>query len=111
MASINAFYLYKTQHSKNLELKEFHFQLIKNTLSKYGNQKHISIRRPPTYSPLRLSTRYFPSLLSPTASKTAAQRKCHVCFHTIQRETSIKYRRYQCEGCNFGLCITNFFQA
>ncbi|CAF1556805.1 unnamed protein product, partial [Rotaria sordida] len=77
MASINAFYLYKTQNSKNLQLKEFRLQLIKNVISKYGNQKRISIGRPPTDSPLRLSATHFPSLVSPTASKTAAQRKCH----------------------------------
>ncbi|CAF3127116.1 unnamed protein product [Rotaria sp. Silwood2] len=56
-------------------LKEFRLQLIKNVISKYGSQKRISIGRPPTDSPLRLSARHFPSLVSPTASKTTAQRK------------------------------------
>ncbi|CAF3952270.1 unnamed protein product [Rotaria sp. Silwood1] len=65
MASITAFYLYKTQNSKNLQLKEFRLQLIKNILSKYGNQKHISTGRPPTDSPLRLSARHFPSCVPP----------------------------------------------
>ena len=41
MASINAFYLYKTKISKSLQLKDFRLELIKNIISKYGNQKPI----------------------------------------------------------------------
>jgi len=65
MASINAFYLYKMQNSKNLQLKEFRLQLIKHIISKYSYQKQISVGRPSTDSPLRLSARHFPSLVSP----------------------------------------------
>ncbi len=39
MASVNGLYLYKTQNSKNLHLKEFRLQLIKNIISNYNNQK------------------------------------------------------------------------
>jgi len=66
MTAMNAFYLYKTQNSKNLQSKEFRLQLIKNFISKYGNQKRISIGRTSTDSPLRLSARHFLSLLPPT---------------------------------------------
>ncbi len=111
MSSVNALYLYKTQNSKNLQLKEFCLQLIKNIISKYNNQKRISAGRPSTDSPLRLSARHFPSLVPPTTSKTAAQRKCHVCSHTMKREKSVKYTRYQCEECDVGLCVIDCFQA
>jgi hypothetical protein len=43
ITSINAFYLYKTQNSENIELKEFCFQLIKNIISNYGNQNRFSV--------------------------------------------------------------------
>lgn len=102
VASINAFHLYKTQNSKNIQLRDFRLQLIKNILSKYGNQKRISIGRPTIDSPLRLSARHFPSLVPPTASKAAAQRKCYVCSHTKKDEKSVKYTRYQCEECDVG---------
>lgn len=69
MALVNAVYLYKTQNSKNLQLKEFRLQLIKNIITKYNNQNRISIRRPSIDSPLRLSARHFPSLVPPTTSK------------------------------------------
>ncbi|CAF1671042.1 unnamed protein product, partial [Adineta ricciae] len=77
MASINAFYLYKTQNLKNLQLKEFRLQLIKNIGSKYGDQKQLSLGRLPTDPQLRLSARHFPSLVVSTASKVAAQRRCY----------------------------------
>ena len=111
MASINAYYLYKTKSSKSLQLKEFRLELIKSIIVKYSNQKQISVGRPTLDSPLRLSARHFPSLVPSTASKTAAQRKCHVCSHTTKREKSVKYTRYQCEECNVGLCVTDCFKA
>jgi hypothetical protein len=111
MVSINAFYLYKMQNSKNIEFKEFRLQLIKNIISKYGNQKRISIGRPSIDSPLRLSARHFPSLVPAIASKETAQRKCYVCSHTTRREQSTKYTRYQCDECDVGLCIIDCFRA
>ncbi len=111
MASINAFHLYKMQNSRNIQFKEFRLQLIKNIILKYGNQKLISIGRPSTDSTLRLSARQFLSVVPSTASKTAAQRKCHVCSHTTRREKSVKYTRYQCEECDVGLCIIDCFEA
>ncbi len=111
MASINSFYLYKTKNSKNIQLKEFRLQLIKNIISKYGSQKSISIGRPPTDSPLRLSARHFPSLVPSTSSKKAAQRKCYVCSHTTQGKQSVTYTRYQCEECDVGLCVVDCFKA
>ena len=37
MASINAYYLYKTKSSKSLQLKEFRLELIKSIIVKYSN--------------------------------------------------------------------------
>jgi hypothetical protein len=111
MASINAFYLYKTKNSESLQLKEFRPELIKNIILKYGNQKRISVGRPTLDSPLRSSVRHFPSPVPSTASKTATQRKCHVCSHTIIRGKSVKYTRHQCEECNVGLCATDCFKV
>jgi hypothetical protein len=68
--------------SKHSALREFRLQLIKNIILKYGNQKRISIGKPTINAPLHLSARHFRSLVSSTASKTAAQRKCYVCSHT-----------------------------
>ncbi|CAF1392251.1 unnamed protein product [Didymodactylos carnosus] len=111
MASINAFHLYKTKNSKNIQLRDFRLQLIKNILSKYGIQKRISIGRPTIDLPLRLSARHFPSLVPPTTSNAAAQRKCYVCSHTKKDEKSAKYTRYQCEECDVGLCVIDCFKA
>jgi hypothetical protein len=98
MASISALYLYKTQNSKNIQCKEFSLQLIRKIISKYGNQKRISVGRPSTDSTLRLSARHFPSLS--TASTEAAERKCHIYSHRTRREQSTQYTRYQCEKCD-----------
>jgi hypothetical protein len=72
--------------SKHSALREFRLQLIKKIILKYGNQKRISIGRPTIDSPSHLSARHFRSLVSSTASKTAAQRKCYVWSHTKKME-------------------------
>jgi hypothetical protein len=89
--------------------------LIKNVISKYENQKRISIGNVSPDSALGLSARYFPSLvispLPPSTSKTAGQRKLQVCSHTITCEKSDKYTGYDCEECDIGLYIVDCFKV
>jgi hypothetical protein len=63
---------------------------------KVWQSKTNFVGKPITDSPLRLSTRYFPSLYTLNCLKTqAGRRQCHVCSHTTRRERSAKYPRYQ----------------
>ncbi len=82
-----------TQNSKNIKLKEFSLQPMKIIISKYDNQKWISVRE------------------TSIDSAKAVQRKCHECYHTTSREKSVKYTRYQCEECDVELCIIDYFEA
>jgi hypothetical protein len=96
MAVYNAFVIYEMQHNISCHLSDFRLEIIREILTKYGPQRSTTIGSPSiSDSPLRLTTRYFPSLVPQTSQSKQSQRKCVVfTSHNIRRDT-----RYMCPDC------------
>lgn len=82
MLRYNAFPVYKIQNNISLQLSNFRLHLVREILTESRSKTSIYIGRPSIRSsPLRLTARYFPSLMLQTSQLAEEPRgRCVVCF-------------------------------
>ncbi|KAJ8885115.1 hypothetical protein PR048_011311 [Dryococelus australis] len=97
---LNSCVLYKKLHGEHdRSFYVFKQRLTEELLESYFKEDVLKRRSvTPGDLPSRLSGRYFPEKLAPSAAR------CVVCLDKKQRREST----WKCDSCNVGLCIENF---
>ena len=97
-------YLVKT--GKKPPLLDFSLTVINQMIVRFGTPTHMARSGRSSSAlanPIRLTARYFPSVVPPIATNPRPRRICHVCRHTNRQEK--KTSKYPLDVCGLWSCI------
>ena len=100
-------YLVKT--GKKPPLLDFSLTVINQMIVRFGTPTHMARSGRSSYAlanPVRLTPRYFPSVVPPIATNPRPRRICHACRHTNRQEKK-KHQstHWMCADCGVSLCL------
>ena len=111
MAMLNAYNFWLIRHEyhyyKRLKLRDFIYNVCMQLLQDYGQQRHLTVGRPPTDIPDRLkaNTHFIVSTdVMPNGKKRLLH--CKVCAHTTRGLRKRTRVTHMCEQCEVALCVT-----
>lgn len=117
LAVLNCHILHHEVSQKNISLRQFEKELVRQLLEKFGTVQPQQLARPAAAKqPDRLFaadylSRHHLEYLEPTRpQRKTGTRRCHVCRTTTCRPQRLKETNVKCKECQVALCPTDCFR-
>ena len=111
VAVFNSYVVHRQLTGQDMTYHRFRENLVHQLMEEYHTARRPSCGRPTLNTPLRLSARHFPTLVTQTAHQGGrTRRRCRVCQMTTRRPQVRKATKYICVPCDVPLCVTPCFE-